>query len=106
MSQEPMSPEITSDDKLWAMLCYIPYVSPIISIIVLLMEEKKKREFIKYHAVQSLVLGIIAYVLTPVVCIGVLVAIYMLYLAYQAYQGKYEIVPVITDFIKNQGWFS
>jgi len=106
MSQESMNPEISSDDKLWAALCYIPYVNPIISIIVLLMEEKKNRQFIKYHAVQSLVLGIIAYLLTPVCGIGLLVAVYMLYLAYQAYQGKYENVPALTDFIKNQGWVS
>jgi uncharacterized membrane protein len=104
MSQAPMSSDVSSDDKLWSALCYIPYVNPIISIICLLMEEKKTRPFIKYHAVQSLVLGIIAYVLTPVCGIGLLVAIYMLYLAYQSYQGKYEIVPVMTEFIKNQGW--
>lgn len=104
MSQAPISSDITSDDKLWAALCYIPYVNPIVSIVVLLMEDKKKRQFIKYHAIQSLVLGIVAYVLTPVCGIGLLVAIYMLYLAYQAYQGKEEQVPVVTDFIKNQGW--
>ncbi len=104
MSQEPMSSDISSDDKLWAALCYIPYVNPIISIIFLLMEEKKSRQFIKYHAIQSVVIGLIAYVLTPICGIGLLVAVYMLYLAYQAYQGKYEVVPVVTDFIKNQGW--
>jgi len=95
--------ETTSDDKLWAALCYIPYVNPIISIIVLLMEDKKSRPFIKYHAVQSIVLGIIAYITTPL-CVGVLVGIYMLYLAYTAYQGQSTEVPVVSDFIKKQGW--
>ena len=103
MSQEPMM-DVTSDDKLWAALCYIPYINPIISIIVLLMENKKSRPFIKYHAVQSLILGILAYVLTPLCGVGLLLAIYMLYLAYKAYQGSYENVPVVTDFIKKQGW--
>jgi uncharacterized membrane protein len=103
MSQAPMS-DVTQDDKLWAALCYIPYLNPLISIIVLLMEEKKKRQFIKYHAIQSLVLGVLAYLLTPLCGIGLLVAVYMLYLAYQAYQGKEEKVPVVTDFIRNQGW--
>jgi len=104
MSQEPISPDITSDDKLWAALCYIPYLNPIISIIALVMEDKKARPFIKFHAVQSIVLGILAYVTTPLCGLGLLVAIYMLYLAYTAYQGQSTVVPVVTDFIKNQGW--
>lgn len=28
----------------------------------------------------------------------------MIYLGFQAYQGKIVQVPVITDFVKNQGW--
>jgi hypothetical protein len=27
-----------------------------------------------------------------------------LYWAYQAYQGKIVTIPLLTDFIKNQGW--
>lgn len=52
MTEQPMTPDITSDDKLWAAL---GYPIPIIAIIALLMEEKKVRPFIKFHAVQSLV---------------------------------------------------
>lgn len=102
MSQEPMM-EVTSDDKLWAALSYVPFVWPVISIIVLLMEDKKNRPFIKYHAVQALVLGV-AGVLLSFLCVGVLVFLYMLYLAYDAYQGNKSVVPVVSDFIKNQGW--
>ena len=39
MSEQPMSPDITPDDKLWAAL---GYPIPLIAIIVLLMEEKTK----------------------------------------------------------------
>ena len=39
---------VTSDDKLWALLSYI--LSPIVPIILLLMEDKKNRPFIKYHS--------------------------------------------------------
>ena len=102
MSQAPMS-DVTSDDKLWAALCYIPYINPIISIIMLLMEEKKKRAFIKFNAIQSIVLGILAYITAPI-CIGFLIALYMLYLAYVAYQGQDVKVPVVSNFIRNQGW--
>jgi len=102
MSQEPMS-DVTSDDKLWAALCYIPYVNPIISIIMLLMENKKSRPFIRFNAIQSIVLGVLAYITSPI-CIGILIALYMFYLAYTAYQGQDVKVPVVTDFVKNQGW--
>jgi len=102
MSQEPMM-DVTSDDKLWAALAYIPFIWPFIAIIILLMEDKKSRPFIKYHAVQALSVGVAAFVLS-FLCIGFLLFLYMLYLAYDAYQGNKTEVPVVTDFIKNQGW--
>jgi len=111
MSQEPMS-DVTSDDKLWAALSYV--FAPIIGIIVLLMEDKKARPFIKFHAVQSIaasiVLWIIASILSTVtlgfgaICFVPLVIILMLYWAYQAYQGQMVNIPVVTNFIKGQGW--
>ncbi len=102
MSQAPMS-DVTSDDKLWAALCYLPVIFPIISIVVLLMEDKKSRPFIKFNAVQSLAVGLIGWVLS-FACIGILILLYMFYLAYLAYQGQEVKVPFVTDFIKNQGW--
>lgn len=93
--------EISSDDKLWAALAYV--FSPLIPIILMLMEDKKNRPFLRAHNAQALVLGLIA-VVTSGFCVGILVWVYMLYLAYQAYQGQYITVPVITDFCKNQGW--
>ncbi|MCJ7435636.1 MAG: DUF4870 domain-containing protein [Anaerolineales bacterium] len=105
MSQAPMSPDVTSDDKLWAALSYFPLgVWPFISIIVLLMEDKKNRPYIKFNAIQSLVLGVIA-MLGSIICgLGLLVVLYMFYLAYLAYQGQEVKVPWVTDFIHNQGW--
>ena len=93
--------EITSDDKLWAALTYV--FSPLVPIIIMLMEDKKNRPFLKAHNAQALILGIIA-VITSSFCIGIFVWLYMLYLAYQAYQGKTVEVPVITNFCKGQGW--
>ncbi len=104
MSQAPMSPDVTSDDKLWAALSYLPFLWPVISIIMFFWEEKKGRAFIKYHAVQSIAIGVAAYLLYAVCGLGILVHLYMLYLAYDAYQGNLSKVPFITDFIKNQGW--
>lgn len=104
------SPEITSDDKLWSAL---GYPIPLIAIIVLLMEEKKNRPFIKFHAVQSLVFNVALYIIIFVlsaVTLGFgaicapLLWLATLWPAFEAYNGKYLEIPVITNFIKNQGW--
>lgn len=113
MSQEPMSsmPEITSDDKLWAALSYI--FAPIVGIIALVMEEKKARPYIKFHAVQSIVASIgyiIVSIILSTVTLGIgglcvpLLWLVFLYWAYQAYQGQDVKIPFISDFIHNQGW--
>ena len=101
--------EVTSDDKLWAALAYV--FSPIVPIILMLMEDKKNRPFIKAHNAQALVLGAINIILSGALsavfiglCTGPLIWFYMLYLAYQAYQGKTVVVPFVTNFCKNQGW--
>ena len=104
-----MGEEITSDDKLWSLLTYV--FSPIVSIIIMLMEDKKNRPFIKAHNMQALVLGVIEVVLYIVIgwtvvglCVPLLLWAVMIYWGIQAYQGKYVTVPVVTDFVKKQGW--
>jgi len=93
--------EITQDDKLWALLSYI--FSPLIGIIVLLIEDKKNRPFIKYNAVVSIILGVLG-ILLSWACIGILVWFYAIYLGIKSYQGEWVEVPVISDFVRNQGW--
>jgi uncharacterized membrane protein len=102
MSQAPVSPDVTSDDKLWAAL---GYVIPLIAIVVLFMEDKKSRPYIKFNAVQSLVVTVVLTVLTTITfgCGGILFLV-MLWWAYQAYQGQDVKIPMISDFIRNQGW--
>jgi len=116
--REPVAQEeITENDKLMAALSY---PIPIVGIIILLVEDMKARPFQKYHAVQSLaanvvlwvIIGILACVLGAVTfliagCGGLLpllLWLVTLYGAYLAYQGQYFEIPVITDFIRNQGW--
>ncbi|HSR20604.1 MAG TPA: hypothetical protein VLL49_06785 [Anaerolineales bacterium] len=110
MSPATVSPDATSDDKLWAALGY-PIV--LIAIIMLLMEEKKVRSFIKYHAVQAIAANVVLFVLGIVVsivtfgfggiCVPLLWLVF-LYWAYLAYQGQLFEIPVVTKFIQNQGW--
>lgn len=108
MTDQFVNPEITSDDKLWAALGYPIFP---IAIIVLLMEEKKNRAFIKYHAVQALALNavviVLGFILAATVilsCISPFVWLVTLWPAYDAYMGHYTVLPVITNFIRNQGW--
>lgn len=101
MSQAPVSSDISQDDKLWAALAYV--FSPLVPIILMFMEDKKNRPYIKANNMQALILGIITAV-TSAFCIGILVWLYQLYLGYQAYQGQTINIPIITDFCKNQGW--
>jgi uncharacterized membrane protein len=96
--------EITSDDKLWVALAYV--FSPLVPIILMLLEDKKNRPFIRAHNAQALILGIISIVLGTITvgCGSLLVFIYLVYLAYQAYQGQIVEVPLITKLCKDQGW--
>jgi uncharacterized membrane protein len=107
--QQIPSAEITSDDKLWAALAYV--FSPLVPIIILLLEEKKERPFIKAHNMQALMLGIVGWILNGILmflfigfCTGPLFFILMIFYGYKAYQGEEMEIPVITDFVKNQGW--
>jgi uncharacterized membrane protein len=95
------SEEITQDDKLWALLSYI--FCPLIGIIVLLIEDKKNRPFLKYNAVVSIILGVLG-VLLSWACIGILVWFYAIYLGIKSYQGEWVEVPLVSDFVRNQGW--
>ena len=123
-TQAPMSPDISSNDRLWGALSY---PLPIVAILVLIMDDTKNRHFPRYHAVQALglaaVMIILAFGLTFLsVCAAVVnntlgnlfscmmsfvwLAVFVLeiYFAYSAYQGKYFEIPVITDFLAKQGW--
>jgi len=120
--------EITDQDKLWSALSYV--FAPLVGIIVLLMEENKKRPFQKYHAVQSIALAIVLWVLivilevivmiaTPLLaavtagiggivgvcgCCPIVVWVLPFYYAYQSYQGVWIEIPMLTDFLKGQKW--
>ena len=99
-----LNTDLTSDDKLWSLLSWIFWP---IAVIVLFMDDKKARPFIKYNAVNSLALSVIAWgssVIGIGLCLGPLAFIYSIVLGIQSYQGKSVTVPVLTDFVKKQGW--
>jgi uncharacterized protein len=106
------SPEVTSDDKLWGMLAYL--LNPIIPVIILLMEDKKNRPFLKYHSVQALAYFVVLVVVSTILSAitlgiaGIIISIgaFILWLLWsiKAYQGEWIKIPVITDFCKKQNW--
>jgi uncharacterized membrane protein len=103
MTQQPINPEITSDDKLWSLLSWIFWP---VAVVMLFIDDKKTRPFIKYNAVLSLAYAVPLYVIGTIT-VGCLFAVGMVYaivLAIQSYQGKWVQVPVLTNFIKKQGW--
>ena len=102
MSQEPMSSDISSDDKLWAMLGYL---IPLIAVVVLFMEDKKNRPYVKFNAVQSIAATVVLTIISTITLgCGSILFFAMLWWAYQAYQGQDVKIPMISDFIRNQGW--
>ncbi len=109
MSEQFPASEISSDDRLWALLSYI--LSPIVPIIILLMEDKKNRPFLKAHYVQALVWGVLGVVvngLLSLIIVGCFTSVAYLVItiiwAIKANKGEYVTIPVITNFVKNQGW--
>lgn len=110
--------EITDNDRLLSALAYI--IPIIVSVIILVSAENKQRPFQRYHAVQALVADIVVWVVVVLLSCalgavsffiaglcGILpwfLLLILLYWAWQAYQGKYFTIPVITDFIRQQKW--
>lgn len=89
------------NDKILAAVSYI--IAPIMSIIILVTDMKNK-PFLKYHAYQSLVLGIaliILYTILSITVIGLclvpVLLIAQFYFAYQAYAKGIFTIPVLTD---------
>ena len=111
MGTGPVATDATSDDRLWALLAYV--LTPIVPVIILLMEDKKNRPFIRYHAVHAIAAWVAYIIVSTIVtavtfglggiCFGLL-WLGFLYPAYLAYQGQKFEIPVITNFLKNQGW--
>ena len=103
-------PQASSDDRLWAAL---GYPIPIIALVLLFMEEKKDVPFLRFHAVQSIALNIAIWILIVIlvsITFGIfgicapLLWLVTLWPAYDAFKGNYTEIPVVTKFLKDQGW--
>ena len=88
-------------------LSWIPITPlwPIFAIVALLLDDKKDRAFIRYHAILSMVTGVILIPLSIITCgCAALIYIVFFYWAYVAYQGDTVEIPFVSNFARNQGW--
>jgi uncharacterized membrane protein len=94
-----------NDDKILAALCYL---FPLVALVLFLMEDKKNNPNLRPHIAQALAMGVLLFALSFIPIIGwladLVIAIYMILLAIKAYQGQEVVIPMVTDFVKNQGW--
>ncbi len=118
---------VSDDDRLMAALAWASMAIlqiPLVSLVLLIAEENKRRPFQRFHAVNSLlfwvvgffyeILAVIVYIVLTVIslgCLGLFLwVIFFLphlvafYYAYQAYQGRQREVPFITELARGQGW--
>ncbi|MFN2215462.1 MAG: hypothetical protein ACK2TS_00815 [Anaerolineales bacterium] len=98
MTEHRFDADLTSDDKLWALLSWLFWP---VAVVVLLMEDKKNQPFIKYNAVLSLAVWLVGSVIFCLYPIALIAAIYY---GVMAFQGNWVEVPWLSDFIRKQGW--
>jgi uncharacterized membrane protein len=109
LSNRMPASDINDNDKLMAALAYL--LSPLIPIIILVVDSMKVRPYQKYHAIQALGVGVIVVILSVILsitvvgcCLVVVLYIPIIYYTYVAYQGSYFEIPFITNFMVQQGW--
>ena len=100
MSSQDLRPQ-EDNDKIMAALSYILIV---IMSVVILATDMKNKPFLKYHAYQSLTLGIALFVLYVILsitvvglCVPPLLFLVQLWYGYQAYTKGVFTIPVVTD---------
>lgn len=119
--------DATNDDRIMAALSWISQlIFPlgfILPVIVLISETSKKRPFQRYHAVQSLAVGLIIWTLgfiymmswitvgwIAILCLclllplGIALWLLPLYYAMLAYNGKRFRIRGLTQFLEDQRW--
>ncbi len=112
MNQQFTPADATSDDRLWGLLAYL--LTPLVPIIIMLMEDKKNRPFLKAHNAQALALGVVEVVISIILSIisfgilgcivGLVFLVINIYYGVQAYNGKTFEIPALTNFVRQQGW--
>lgn len=93
----------TDNEKMMAALAYLFWV---VSGIFLLLTEKKSK-YIRFHAMQSVLTGVVLFALLLIPVLGqtiipLAILVLWLFLMYKAYSGEMFKIPVIGDFAEQQ----
>ncbi|MBI2845190.1 MAG: DUF4870 domain-containing protein [Chloroflexi bacterium] len=121
MAEKESSAAVSDNDRTMSLLAYI--IGIIVPLLILLSESSKNRPFQRYHAINSLgvwaaalaywipfwcCIFLLGYLFPLLGCLflflGFLPWIPFIYYGLQAYQGKHFEIPVVTKFMKSQGW--
>jgi uncharacterized protein len=99
--------DATDNDRLWAALAWLPIspLWPLFAVLALLLDDTRNRPFIRYHAIVSIVLGL-ALIPLSIVTLGCGALVYLVFFwwAFEAYNGRVVEIPVISDWVRKQGW--
>ena len=104
-----MNASSNSNQNLYALLTY---PIPLVCIIILVTDSMKNDPVLRTHAVQSIALGVVLAVASVVIglipVVGCVIPFVWLgitiYYGIQAYNGKDVVIPVVTDFCRQQKW--
>lgn len=107
MADEEMGARPAPQSDTNKLLAALGYPIWIIALIMALTDPGKNDPFVRYHSWQAIFLGV-AYLLgfivfwIPIIgwLLWLVVFVYIIYCAVQAYQGKYFEVPVIYGLAK------
>lgn len=93
----------TSDDKLWGALAHASsyILIPGVGAILLYVIYKDKSPYIRYHAVQSMVVQLVIYIIGGITCgLGLILLLIPLWGAWKAYEGDWDGYPLLGGFGK------
>lgn len=123
--QGPRPPSTTDNERLLAGLSYLSQivVPAVLPVILMLTDETKKSDFVRYHAVHGLALFVasVIYVLAAVIAFVIIGAIapglacitwilslapfaVLIYYGVLAFQGKRSEMPWLTQFLRDNNW--
>lgn len=114
---------VTNDDKLWAGLAYAGWGLFLIPTVAIFVMKKEESEYVKFHALQGILVGLLVFVLSMGVSIitgiipylgwivgsiiigliSLLSFVLWLYLMYVGFTGKDFELPVLGQTIR-QNW--
>lgn len=102
--------EVTDDDRLWSLLCYV--LSPIIPVVVFFLSRKRLRPFIRSHYAQAFVLGfinlilwsVLTWILSLLAIIPFVIWCSLVLLGVMAYQGNEINIPLLSPMLQAHGF--